>query len=479
MARSFLSGIQIPTLPSLNIDGGFTLDSSAGTTGQILISQGGGTPAWTSSPNLLDPLLTSVSTVGGGGTEGGQINFARVTDGLRYWNVDSFGATSTPDLRFIEDTTERFRMVAGGTFLVGSTLNLTTTGISTVNTSGASGAITISSGTTSSGVGGVTSGSVTIGTGAGAGTGNNSGAIVVRTGAGSGSTGNSGSVTIDSGAFSGAGTAGAISIGTVNASAITIGRSGLTTTVGGNLTADQVFATSNGSGTNFKVGDDAWLGDINLSNTISIRGQQTAANGYLTFGNSDGTALGRAGSGPLTYGGEKVSYSSKVFSHAPATAGPSASSVTVSAFAAANDVLSGLTAATLYAFTAKYFITTSYTSGIYTMALLFTFNNAPASIKYSFKTYPQTVGTAMKAMGVGTSTTLDPLNGTQSASGSWLVEVDGYFTSHATLASTLTPQVQINPSAGGTSSASVQVGSWIEIEKLGTNSQSLIAGNWA
>jgi hypothetical protein len=79
------------------------------------------------------------------------------------------------------------------------------------------------------------------------------------------------------------------------------------------LTADQVLSTNNGNGTNFKVGDDIWLGDINTANTMSIRGQQSAANGYITFGNADNTALGRASTGPLTYGGEKVSYSSVVF----------------------------------------------------------------------------------------------------------------------------------------------------------------------
>jgi hypothetical protein len=36
---------------------------------------------------------------------------------------------------------------------------------------------------------------------------------------------------------------------------------------------------------------------------MSVRGQQSAANGYIVFGNTDNTALGRAGSGPLTYGG--------------------------------------------------------------------------------------------------------------------------------------------------------------------------------
>lgn len=78
----------------------------------------------------------------------------------------------------------------------------------------------------------------------------------------------------------------------------------LTTT--GDVTADQVLSTSNGTGQNFKVGDDAWLGDINQSNTVAIIGQQNAANGYIVFGNGDTTALGRVGTGALTYGGNTV-----------------------------------------------------------------------------------------------------------------------------------------------------------------------------
>ena len=79
----------------------------------------------------------------------------------------------------------------------------------------------------------------------------------------------------------------------------------------GNFTAgviigDQVISTNNGAGTNFKVGDDAWIGDINLANTIRITGQQDATQGYLVFGNSSGTALGRSGTGRLTYGGNSV-----------------------------------------------------------------------------------------------------------------------------------------------------------------------------
>lgn len=70
------------------------------------------------------------------------------------------------------------------------------------------------------------------------------------------------------------------------------------------VTAPIFAATENGNGTNFKVGDDAWIGDINTADTIGIKGQQNAANAYIVFGNSDSTGkLGRAGTGPLTYAG--------------------------------------------------------------------------------------------------------------------------------------------------------------------------------
>jgi hypothetical protein len=72
----------------------------------------------------------------------------------------------------------------------------------------------------------------------------------------------------------------------------------------GNITAPIIIANSNGTGNNFKVGDDAWIGDINITNTMVVKGQQDGANGYIIFGNGDTTStLGRAGTGPLTYNG--------------------------------------------------------------------------------------------------------------------------------------------------------------------------------
>ena len=69
----------------------------------------------------------------------------------------------------------------------------------------------------------------------------------------------------------------------------------------GVITAGIFSAANNGNGTNFQVGDDTWIGDINVANTLRITGQQNTGNAYIVFGTSDTASLGRAGTGPLTY----------------------------------------------------------------------------------------------------------------------------------------------------------------------------------
>jgi hypothetical protein len=49
-------------------------------------------------------------------------------------------------------------------------------------------------------------------------------------------------------------------------------------------TYDKVYATNNGSGTNFKVGDDAWIGDVNTANHLSVKGAQDATKGGIILG---------------------------------------------------------------------------------------------------------------------------------------------------------------------------------------------------
>lgn len=51
-------------------------------------------------------------------------------------------------------------------------------------------------------------------------------------------------------------------------------------------TFDKVYTTNNGSGTNIQVGDDAWIGDVNLANHIAIKGVETETQGGIVLGSS-------------------------------------------------------------------------------------------------------------------------------------------------------------------------------------------------
>jgi hypothetical protein len=63
-------------------------------------------------------------------------------------------------------------------------------------------------------------------------------------------------------------------------------------------------------------------------------------------------------------------------------------------------------------------------------------------------------------------------------SGTFTVEFDGYFTSNATTGGTFTPQIAASGATSGGTFV-VTTGSWFEIQKIGTATQTLIAGNWA
>lgn len=91
----------------------------------------------------------------------------------------------------------------------------------------------------------------------------------------------------------------------VNNSA-TVGTSlsvGTSLAVTGNITCDTISSTNNGNGTNFKIGDDAWIGDISIANTLRVAGNQDDTQGYIVFGNTNTLSLGRSGNSALTYQG--------------------------------------------------------------------------------------------------------------------------------------------------------------------------------
>ena len=54
-----------------------------------------------------------------------------------------------------------------------------------------------------------------------------------------------------------------------------------------------VQALANGTADNFKVGDDAYIGDINVSNVMQVKGVQDGTKGFIQFGS--GSAMPRIG----------------------------------------------------------------------------------------------------------------------------------------------------------------------------------------
>jgi hypothetical protein len=61
--------------------------------------------------------------------------------------------------------------------------------------------------------------------------------------------------------------------------------------------ASTVEASSNGAGENFKVGDDAWIGDVNKTNTICVSGIVNGDRGFIQFGSGSQPSIGHNGSG--------------------------------------------------------------------------------------------------------------------------------------------------------------------------------------
>jgi hypothetical protein len=71
------------------------------------------------------------------------------------------------------------------------------------------------------------------------------------------------------------------------------------------LSAPILYATASGSGRAVAIGDDGWLGDVNVANTVCVSGSQDAGSGYLCFGSSR-SLLGSTNGGAIAIGGSMI-----------------------------------------------------------------------------------------------------------------------------------------------------------------------------
>lgn len=71
------------------------------------------------------------------------------------------------------------------------------------------------------------------------------------------------------------------------------------------VTASAFASTANGSGEGYTIGDDAKIGDVNISNTIGIKGIQDESQAYIKLG-SAGPIVGFAASAALPSAGTAI-----------------------------------------------------------------------------------------------------------------------------------------------------------------------------
>lgn len=62
-------------------------------------------------------------------------------------------------------------------------------------------------------------------------------------------------------------------------------------------TFDKIYVTHNSDGTNIQIGDDAWIGDVDNGNMISIQGVQDNSQGGIIFGSALANRISTDGSG--------------------------------------------------------------------------------------------------------------------------------------------------------------------------------------
>jgi hypothetical protein len=141
--RSVISGIQIPTDSRINIDGGLTLDSLAGTSGQVLTSAGAGnTPTWTTisgGGSGFTGAGTSITGITATATSGS----ATVTAS----NITISGGSATTSSNAIGDnaTGGNLNIISGGATFSGTSQGNATSGDLNLNVS------TVSSGAAGTG----------------------------------------------------------------------------------------------------------------------------------------------------------------------------------------------------------------------------------------------------------------------------------------------------------------------------------------
>jgi hypothetical protein len=240
---------------------------------------------------------------------------------------------------------------------------------------------------------------------------------------------------------------------------------------GGTITGDKVVASNNGNGQNFQVGDDVWLGDINVANTMSLKGQQSATSGYIRFG-GDTNSLGYDGT-KFLYAGNLVQARAWVFSNANAT---SATTNTAQSIFQSGARSYSLDAGSTYYFRLNLGVNFTYSAVPAAIQLVPTFSQVPVAINYSASFISGTSGGVQSFRTTSTSAVSVSPTLSATTTGSTIL-IEGFLQSNATTGGTVEFKYQIN--TGGGSSATATTGSLLQIQKIGTGAPGIVSGAWA
>jgi hypothetical protein len=77
-------------------------------------------------------------------------------------------------------------------------------------------------------------------------------------------------------------------------------------TLSGNLTVQGNIYTPNSNSQGVRIGDDAYIADVNVGHTLGIISQTSTDRGYINFSQTSGNALGCVNGGNLTFRGRTV-----------------------------------------------------------------------------------------------------------------------------------------------------------------------------
>lgn len=284
--KSHISGIQIPTAARINIDGGLTLDAQAGNSGEMLISQGANvTPIWSNtltSPTIITSLLTSSTSFNLLTTTATTINFGLAATTM---NIATNNVAKTINLG---------TGASGGNqtdINIGTSASATTSNINLYGQTILGKPVT--SATTASGFGVTLTSQGTSGTGtSGNATGANfyiySGAASLTNASNLAGVATSGNLILDTGSatvayFDGTAAYGNIQIGTGNASAVTIGKTGITTTINGTATFPGSITSTGDISTGGKLQSTASSGDEGGEIFLNKSVTNTTLNGGVTI----------------------------------------------------------------------------------------------------------------------------------------------------------------------------------------------------